>query len=74
MVEYVFISLFVGVIGLAALVVFLRVLLHRAELYKARQRERGQLSQGDLDKYIRELNQAATDAEVDHLVEKREND
>lgn len=74
MVEYLFTSIIIAVIGLAALTAFLYALLTRAGRRRELARNRGRItSQRQLDDLIRQVDQATTDDQLDRLEEK-END
>jgi len=71
-ISYVFLSIFLAVIGLAAVVTFLAVALPRARRRRELARHQGEIrSQRELDELIRQVDQATSDEDLDRLDNER---
>jgi len=71
-ISYVFLSAFLAVIGLAAVVTFLAVALPRARRRRELARHQGEIrSQQELDELIRQVDQAESDEDLNRLDNER---
>ncbi len=75
MIEYVFISIVVFVIGMAIFAGFLWVALPRVKARRELARKKAELaSQEDLERFIRRVDQVTAADELDHLDEGKKGD
>jgi hypothetical protein len=72
MISYLFLSVFLAVLGLAAVVTFLAIALPRARRRRELARHKGEIrSQQELEDFIRQVDQAASDEQIDRLDNER---
>ncbi len=73
MVGYLMVSLVVAILGVAAVVSFLRVALSRLQRRAELDRKNAEISSSkELEDFIRQVNQSTSAEELDHLDEKKE--
>lgn len=68
MVSYLFLSIFLAVLGLAVVVTFLAIALPRAQRRRELARHAGEIrSQQELEEFIRKVDQATSGEQIDRL-------